>query len=430
MVRQMLGIQCNYCPKQFATKESYRSHQKKSHGVKKWACEFCGRCFAERGTLTNHRRTHTKETPFGCETCGRRFSHRATLLNHKKTHNKFRVHGCGHCGKRFHRKSNLNRHVQVMHLGNGGKRAPKRRNLRHMQFRHSAPPMLASDSASDTSPMQGPLDIKMPPPPLPVDMVLRRMGFPQNLTSGHLAAMNLPPAYIHSQGNMPERVTLSVTYEQNQMRRASMSAQPSFQQMPPPVNFPVQPLPNLPVPPRPTAVNGVLSVPPPVQFVPKIEHVVKEEPIDSYSVPAAPPSLEHSRSNSPIIIGNDDLMMKDEVHAPSPLALQSQARLFNHVFNFSKNSDGSVRLPTPIRNGEFMFPAGVKRESIGVPPPGQVLKPPVHKRDSIPDKLKLQLDCFPMPNYLASQMRMTIERPNGSTDNINLSAPSPRTNTV
>lgn len=406
---------------------SYNPLRKKKDRAKKWSCEFCNRRFAERGTLTNHRRTHTKETPFGCETCGRRFSHRATLLNHRKTHNTFRKYGCQHCGKRFHRKSNMNRHIQVVHMGKPNPR--KRRDVKPMQFRMRSsvpPPMFASDSSSDASPIQGPADVAMPPPPLAVDLMLQQMGFPQNLTQGHIAAMS--PTYT-GQGGMPERVTLSVTYEQNQLRRSSLT-------VPPPVSFQMPPLPNLSV----ARTRGPIStcmpgVPPPLTFEPKMENTIKEEPIDNYTVPAAPPSLEHSRSNSPIIIGSDDYMMKPEVHTPSPMMMHGSEKLFSFG---PKSSEVTGRMPTPlaqaINAGAFAFPGsnGIKQElpagfmGHGIPM-GHEVKPAVQKKDSIPDKLKLKLDSLPMSAYLASQMMLTIQKPDGGTSNIALHAPSPRT---
>lgn len=461
MVRRRAVIQCEYCDKRFTTRQSYKSHQKKSHGVKKWSCEFCGRCFAERGTLTNHRRTHTKETPFSCELCGRRFSHRATLLNHKKTHSDTKEHQCTHCQKKFHRKSNMNRHIQVVHLTK--QRKGRRRRPAGMASRSSlSPPLLASDS-SDGSPMQRPLRMppRMPPPPL-FQLPMRQMGFPQNFRREDFMRC-LPKLPLTK---LPEKVTLSVTYEQQQKAARqgfgrstidfqcgslrSLSGSSIYDELerklaqahhhdemerklaqanmlPPALKFGIKfpsELPELPTSHHHhhhhhRVANGEIIVPPPLP--PKPEDIVKEEPIDSYGPPpAAPPSLEHSRSTSPIIIGCDDLMMKGEndTPTPSPMGINSK------TFSFSpKRGLTSMKLPTPMQHvGRFDFGGSMKEEEIhGMSP---------RKRDSIPDKLKM--DAFSMadfaPDYVASQMTMTIQKPDSSGPSWMCSGPSPRTN--
>merc|ERR1719471_2851228 len=116
------------------------------------------------------------------------------------------------------------------------------------------------------------------------------------------------------------------------------------------------------------------------------------------------------------------------------MMLNGSAKLFSFGH---KPSEVTGRMPTPlaqtINAGVFAFPGsnGIKQEmpegivGPGIPV-GHEVKPVVQKKDSIPDKLKLKLDSFPLSDYLASQMVMTIQKPDGGTSNIALHAPSPR----
>ncbi|XP_032826796.1 uncharacterized protein LOC116951967 [Petromyzon marinus] len=73
-------------------------------------CDFCGRDFKTRQYLCKHRRTHTGEKPHNCEVCGKAFSDLSNLVRHRSMHTGQKPFECELCGLAFRLKHHLTDH--------------------------------------------------------------------------------------------------------------------------------------------------------------------------------------------------------------------------------------------------------------------------------------------------------------------------------
>ncbi|KAK9885874.1 hypothetical protein WA026_013749 [Henosepilachna vigintioctopunctata] len=106
------GYECVQCAKFFATRQSYRTHQRKEHDNERFVCDLCGKVLTEIASLRNHRRTHSGEKPFMCEDCGKNFSSKKLLRTHERVHSGEKPNKCPTCDKRFAQRAALNTHMK------------------------------------------------------------------------------------------------------------------------------------------------------------------------------------------------------------------------------------------------------------------------------------------------------------------------------
>ncbi|EDX05249.1 GD21902 [Drosophila simulans] len=150
-----MPYKCNYCPKYFEDKDSYRLHLR-SHGgrykcsqyppnrafkcpkcpklfpfssscsrhllshekTRPYQCPECPNSYARPHALRAHVLSHSKERPHKCEQCSKSYRQIYQLNAHTLTHSEEMRYKCSHCDKSFKYSSNLSRH---MRLHNGDK---------------------------------------------------------------------------------------------------------------------------------------------------------------------------------------------------------------------------------------------------------------------------------------------------------------------
>lgn len=108
---------CHICGKQFSHTGGLYYHLKHVHaGIKNHSCDICGRSFALKAAMEDHRRIHTGERPYVCHTCGKSFKTKASLYIHSKIHTDSFPHPCTYCERRFRWRQQLLAHVTT-HTG-------------------------------------------------------------------------------------------------------------------------------------------------------------------------------------------------------------------------------------------------------------------------------------------------------------------------
>lgn len=115
---------CPLCHKTYKTAVSLRQHLRICHAPqeKRFVCNICQAKFAEKRGLTEHINcSHETTVVFNCEVCGKSFLTKGRLRRHHYIHGEFR-HICRYCGKGFHLKDNMNKHIEIVHEQNKGKR--------------------------------------------------------------------------------------------------------------------------------------------------------------------------------------------------------------------------------------------------------------------------------------------------------------------
>ena len=76
---------CNYCDKEFESRNAVNYHKKIVHGIEKpFSCKFCDKLFKLKHHLDSHERTHTTEKPFSCDLCEKSYTQGHSLQLHKK----------------------------------------------------------------------------------------------------------------------------------------------------------------------------------------------------------------------------------------------------------------------------------------------------------------------------------------------------------
>lgn len=117
IVHETGNFPCEYCDKQFTTKQYLQKHIKQCHSVKVLdSCEICGKEFPKGIQLKRHMQIHEEKQHCYYENCDKVFQFKASLLNHIKFHHAENTAvSCDHCGLSFPTIKHLNRHVSRQH---------------------------------------------------------------------------------------------------------------------------------------------------------------------------------------------------------------------------------------------------------------------------------------------------------------------------
>ena len=108
--KQILLLQCNFCPKVFRAKSLLDIHERKHTGIKPFHCENCPASFTTVWNLKTHQKKHVETSNFVCKTCGKTLSTKVALNDHMTVHTGERPHKCEKCGSSFKRTTNIWRH--------------------------------------------------------------------------------------------------------------------------------------------------------------------------------------------------------------------------------------------------------------------------------------------------------------------------------
>ncbi|XP_023721902.1 endothelial zinc finger protein induced by tumor necrosis factor alpha-like [Cryptotermes secundus] len=115
-------FQCKKCDKSYISQHSLHLHQLISHRVYKkqikcaFICHICGKTFTSKNSLNMHLNIHTGKRPFKCKICSKAFTQKGGLVQHILYHTDMRSYVCTLCGKAFLRNSHLKIHIQT-HTG-------------------------------------------------------------------------------------------------------------------------------------------------------------------------------------------------------------------------------------------------------------------------------------------------------------------------
>ncbi|XP_065081340.1 zinc finger protein ZFP2-like isoform X2 [Ochlerotatus camptorhynchus] len=109
-------MQCSICGKEFKSRNSMITHERKHNNEKPFACEICGKRFAIRNQLKNHMAIHQDDKPFVCAECGWSFKRECNLKIHMLQHSDTLPWKCDVCGKCFKGKYHLQYHLRT-HTG-------------------------------------------------------------------------------------------------------------------------------------------------------------------------------------------------------------------------------------------------------------------------------------------------------------------------
>lgn len=105
--------QCEYCEKQFKTREKVRCHTRIHTEDRNFHCEVCGRSYRRREHLVRHFRRHTNDRPYLCVECGKAYMRAEHLKRHSYFHSGEKPFECGSCDKAFARHDRLIKHSLV-----------------------------------------------------------------------------------------------------------------------------------------------------------------------------------------------------------------------------------------------------------------------------------------------------------------------------
>ena len=112
--------ECLYfgCGKRFNRSEHLKKHIEAVHHKKKPVqCQECPKAFATAAALKVHTRVHTGEKPFAClyPGCERRFSQKMHRDRHTRVHTGKKPYVCGVCKRKFSQRSSMKRHINIVH---------------------------------------------------------------------------------------------------------------------------------------------------------------------------------------------------------------------------------------------------------------------------------------------------------------------------
>ena len=105
--------QCEYCEKQFKTREKVRCHTRIHTEDRNFHCEICGRNYRRREHLVRHYRRHTNDRPYQCVLCGKSYMRAEHLKRHSYFHSGEKPFECAVCDKAFARHDRLIKHSLV-----------------------------------------------------------------------------------------------------------------------------------------------------------------------------------------------------------------------------------------------------------------------------------------------------------------------------
>ena len=114
-------LNCDLCPKSFATEQFLNEHKAGKHPEKvepqhreEFLCNLCKRSFKKEESLIHHENTAHDETgPVVCSHCGKEKRSRAALTYHEKV-----VHNPSTCPTCYKVVKNLWRHTRLKHTDN------------------------------------------------------------------------------------------------------------------------------------------------------------------------------------------------------------------------------------------------------------------------------------------------------------------------
>ncbi|XP_060600699.1 zinc finger protein 569-like [Ruditapes philippinarum] len=105
--------QCEYCEKQFKTREKVRIHTKIHTEERAFGCDICGSQYRRREHLVRHYRRHTNERPYRCLECGKSYMRAEHLKRHSYDHSGEKPFECPICPRAFTRHDRLIKHSLV-----------------------------------------------------------------------------------------------------------------------------------------------------------------------------------------------------------------------------------------------------------------------------------------------------------------------------
>ncbi|XP_055631852.1 zinc finger protein 585A-like [Toxorhynchites rutilus septentrionalis] len=102
--------ECPVCFKCFETLKALTRHRNRIYRSN-MQCSMCGKEFKTRNSLITHERKHLNEKPFPCGHCDKRFPTMQALKCHSLVHNEEKPFVCATCGWSFKRECNLKIHL-------------------------------------------------------------------------------------------------------------------------------------------------------------------------------------------------------------------------------------------------------------------------------------------------------------------------------
>ena len=110
---QSIIYQCEYCEKQFKTRDKVRAHTKIHTEERAFGCDICGSRYRRREHLVRHYRAHTNDRPYECLECGKAYMRAEHLKRHSYDHSGEKPFECPTCQKSFTRHDRLLKHSLV-----------------------------------------------------------------------------------------------------------------------------------------------------------------------------------------------------------------------------------------------------------------------------------------------------------------------------